>query len=177
MIAIGQPGAPPRIQLRCSLDKASKYLAEGEVALEVAGVGDYLIAADGQSIGLRPVLLEEQRERLWSRVKLLRARAEGAGCATPAGIVQTDAASMSRIAAAALDASIAQAAGQLYSVSWTMADNTSVALDAAGMIAIGAAVSQHMTDCHVRSQTLRSQIEAADLSSISAIDIEAGWPA
>jgi len=106
-----------------------------------------------------------------------RDRAEFSGCMTALGRMDTDADSQRKINGSVTMALIAQAAGQPFSIEWTMADNATVIHDGPAMIAAGVAVGQHVSACHEHALALKSAIEvAADILALSEIDIEAGWP-
>lgn len=173
IFAIGAPGAPPRILLTAN-DQATAALsaAVGEVAVPVAEVGDYVIDADGVQASFRVPALDEMRATLWDAVKVLRRRAEQAGCMTSFGPVQTDANSRSIIASYA--ASADDLGGQ---IAFTLAENQQVELDAAGLRSVNLAVTNHLAACHANAQWLRALIDAAtSAQALAAIDIDAGWP-
>lgn len=119
------------------------------------------------------------RSMKWEAVKARRELAELGGCQTAYGRVDTTDISKLKINGAVTMAQIAVGQSQPFSISWTMADNTDVALDGAQMIEVGLAVGQHVSACHDVARQLREQIMAEDISiaDIEAIDIEsAGWP-
>ena len=85
--------------------------------------------------------------------------------------------SVQRITAAALAAQAALAAGQPFSLDWTCADNSTLTLDAAGMIGMPVALARHAAVLHDHARALKMTTEAAiDQVEMSAIDIQAGWP-
>jgi len=115
----------------------------------------------------------------WAAAKALRDAAIDGGC-TVAGIgrFDTDLISRSNINGAVTGAMIAQAASQTFAVTWKLADNSIIGLDAADMITAGLAVLTHVSACHAVAQTIGLAIEAAqDFAALEAIDIESGWPA
>jgi hypothetical protein len=115
---------------------------------------------------------------LWEEVRAIRADKVDGGATTPFGRVDTDKLARTNISGAALSAVIAQGASAPYSVEWTLADNSSVVLNAAEMIGLGLAVMQHVDACYNRARALRNLINAApDMAELLAIDITAGWPA
>lgn len=114
----------------------------------------------------------------WSAVKRRRDIAIDSGAQTPHGPVDSYPSARLNIAGAAQAASIAKAAGQSFSVNWTLLDNSVVTLDAEAMIAVGLAVVQHIGAAHDHARDLRGLIEAAaDIPTLLAIDIEQGWSA
>lgn len=115
--------------------------------------------------------LSEVREDQWRQIKAAREAAEWGGFDTPFGRFDSDPASQTKIIGAAQLASIALAQGAPFNIEWTLQDNTRVSLDAAQMIAVGAALANHVNAIHQRGRQLRAQIEAAatlaDLESIT----------
>lgn len=106
-----------------------------------------------------------------------RDRAEFSGCNTLLGRMDTDADSQRKINGSVTMALIAQAAGQPFSIDWTMADNSTVAHDGPAMIAAGVAVGMHVSACHENALALKAAVDAAaDVVALAAIDIEEGWP-
>lgn len=53
---------------------------------------------------------------------------------------------------------------------WTAADDSEVPMDAAGLIALGAAVTLHVNAQHVKSRQLKAQIEAVEIPENGTID-------
>ncbi len=76
-------------------------------------------------------------------------------------IVEADAKSREKITGAALMALIAQSTGQLYSQSWTCADNTQLTLDAVGMISLGSACFQKISSLHAAAVSAKDAISNA----------------
>lgn len=86
--------------------------------------------------------------------------------------------SVQRITAAALAAQAILASGQSYSVDWTCADNSTLPLDAHGVIGIPVALTQHAAALHDHARALKAAVAAAgSAEELAAIDIQAGWPA
>lgn len=113
----------------------------------------------------------------WEAVKAKRTEVQTGGCNTPSGRAQTDLESLGLINGAVTMAILSLQASAPYSIEFTLADNTSIALDAAGMIALGQAVGIFIAVSHARSVALRAAIDAAaDPAALDAIDIESGWP-
>lgn len=155
-----------------------------------AATGDYLWhgvcpaeavkdqAGEGQrALATSALTLEGNRLVIWEAVRNQRNAATDAGAPTPFGAVDSDEAARSNVSGAALGALIAKSAGAPYAVTWTMLDNTTVTLDADGMIGLGLAVLTHVNACHERAREFRAQIEAtANMAELLAIDVTAGWP-
>lgn len=124
------------------------------------------------------VSLARAKAAAWAAVKAKRAAVQIGGCATTLGPVQTDLESRGLINGAVTMAMLALSAGAPFEMAFTLADNSTVAIDAAGMIALGQAVGAFIATAHARSVALRALIDAAgDIAAIEAIDIETGWPA
>uniref|UniRef100_UPI000A946295 DUF4376 domain-containing protein n=1 Tax=Gulbenkiania mobilis TaxID=397457 RepID=UPI000A946295 len=64
-----------------------------------------------------------------------------------------------------------------FSLEWTCADNSTLTLDAAGVIGMPVALAQHAAALHAHARTLKAAAEAAvDQADLAAVDIHAGWP-
>lgn len=115
--------------------------------------------------------LDSVKAHTWERIKAARNTAETADFLCGGGLYQVD---KDRIVGAAQLALIAQAAGQPYSIDWTLSDNTQVTLDAAGMMAVGAALGEQVATTFAIGRELRGQIAAA--TSIDTLEAIV-WPA
>lgn len=122
--------------------------------------------------------LDQVQARKWDQVKSLRREKELAGADTPIGVVQSDDLSKVKINGLVTMAMIANLNQQPFDESFTLADNSIVALDATTAITMGVAVAQHVSAAHARARQLRDEIYAADatVDSVQAIDITTGWP-
>lgn len=114
--------------------------------------------------------LDSVKARTWERIKQVRALAESADFVCCGAMYQAD---KDRIVGAAQLALMAQAAGQPYSIDWTLSDNTHLTLDAAGMIAVGAALGAHVAEAFAIGLQLRGQIATA--TSFEELDAIV-WP-
>lgn len=144
-----------------SLERALVGLAEGLFA-----GGEYVVdpAADD---------LETARARKWAQIKGLRDSLESGGFEVPGlGRFDSNAESRARIVGAAMAAKIAQDSGQAYSIRWTLADNTTVDLGAADVIAVGFALLAHTDGIHQRSRQVYDLIQAAETAEQVA---DIGW--
>lgn len=114
--------------------------------------------------------LATARARQRAIINAARNAAQDGGAETPSG--RFDSASRSRefLNGAVVAAQIALAQGQAFSISWTLANNSVVQLDAAQLIAAGLAVAAHVDAMHSRARVLKSRIDAAaTLAAIAAI--------
>ncbi|MGK5031518.1 DUF4376 domain-containing protein [Janthinobacterium sp. MDT1-19] len=160
-LAWNTPLQMPLFQLQGDLGSiAERWLATDAVSPFAGGS----IAAD------RSDTLDTARARAWTRIKQARSLAEAADFVCCGVMYQAD---KDRIVGATQLALMAQAAGQPYSIDWTLSDNTHVPLDAAGMIAVGAALGAHVTGAFAICLQLRGQIAAA--TSFEALDAIV-WP-
>jgi hypothetical protein len=101
------------------------------------------------------------KSKTWERIKAARTAAESAGFLFNGVRYDSDPLSLQRISSAVTLAILAQSAGQPFAIDWTVADNSVVALDAAGMIGVGLACGQYVASVFDRARVLREQIEAA----------------
>ena len=127
-----------------------------------------------------PPTLEERKTAIWETVKAKREAltdSPGATVQTPVGEVQSDAKSQQKILGLVQMAVLANLNSQPFSEEFTLADNTTVTLDAAQMISLGVAVGENVADVYAHARTLRGEIEAApDDAALDLIDRETGWP-
>lgn len=135
-------------------------------------------AGEGQrALATSALTVNGNRLIVWEQVRTLRNENIDAGAPTPFGVVDSDEQARSNVSGAALGALIAKSAGVPYSVTWTMLDNSTAALDADQMIAMALAILTHVNACHERARELRAEIEAAaTMAELLAINIAAGWP-
>ena len=91
---------------------------------------------------------------------------------------QSDERSVARLNSTALTAQAALMAGQPAAFpDWLAADNTPLPVDAAGMLALQASLTQHAGALHQHSRSLKLLVEAAEtVADLKMIDINAGWP-
>lgn len=135
-----------------------------------AGAGERALATSELTV-------EGNRLSVWDAVKLQRDAHIDGGASTPYGIADSNELARSNVSGAALAALIAKNANAPFAITWTMADNSTVALDADGMIAMGVAVMAHVDACHAHARLLRGAIETApDMATLLSIDVTAGWP-
>lgn len=103
------------------------------------------------------------------------AAAAGAGCSSPRGLLQSNAATEAKLASYAMQA-IAQ--GEAFvPIAFTMADNTVQIHDGQAIVAAHLAVARYSAACHDRYEQLRAELgAAADLSAVGAVNFDQGWP-
>ncbi|MGX9773399.1 DUF4376 domain-containing protein [Janthinobacterium aestuarii] len=132
--------------------------------------GAHHIYDAGADLWIDTKTLEGTRISTWARIKLAREAAELSDF-TCAGLrYQADKA---RITGAAHMALLAQVAGLPYSIDWTLSDNTTVTLDAAGMIAVGAALVAQVSGAFAIARGLRELIATEEtIGQLEAIV----WP-
>jgi hypothetical protein len=170
--AIGTPGQVVRMFIDVpSADALAHNLNDGERAVEVKAVGDFVISQSGTEVEARPVPLDEARAALWEAVKSIREKAEAAGCNTPWGVVQTDTESQSLIATAAMSGVLADGP---YQRNWTFADNSRQLLDASQLKLLNSIVQTHVEACRTRANELRDVIYSTN--DLAAINVHDGWP-
>jgi Domain of unknown function (DUF4376) len=107
-----------------------------------------------------------------------RNRRETAGFPYQGKTLDSDPVSVQRITVAVQAAQAALSAGQPFAVEWVCADNTTLALDAAGLIGMPVALAAHANALHMHGRSLKAQITAAtNAAELDAIDVLTGWPA
>jgi len=171
-LAIGHKGGPIRMFTR-NPAQARGQLQAGEVVVPSDNDMAVSISADGLTVLNAVTSLAELKAARWSEAKTVRDTVAAGGCSTPLGRVQTDAASYQRI----LGAMIAAQNDTMYSVEWTMADNSIMEHDAAAVISMGLAVTEFLNACQSVGETIRATIEAAtDADALASVDVAAGYP-
>jgi hypothetical protein len=102
---------------------------------------------------------------------------EGKVAPTPFGPVNSDADSRGKINGLVMMALLAKQAGVTFGQGFTLADDTTVQLNADQMIALGVAVGTYVSRVHGRARVLKEAIAAAEtVEDVNAIDITSGWP-
>lgn len=172
-------------------DYALIELAHGErqFVLDVSVYGDdCTIIAEGIDLPTDPeaelvdgdwiVPLGVQQERAWSAVKAKREQLETGTAPTPLGArVQIDEASKAKIMGLLNMARLAEEAEQPFAEQFTMADNSVVTLDNAGVRQLALAAGEYVSQVYARARALRAAIDAVEtIEDLDAIDLEAGWP-
>lgn len=135
------------------------------------------LLSDVEVLALSKMSVSEAKAALLAAINAERDRREEAGFPYRGQILDSTPRSVQRITAAALAALAALASGQPYIVEWTCADNSTLTLDAAGVIGIPVALAQHAAALHAHARSLKAAVEAAGSEAeLVAIDIHAGWP-
>lgn len=106
--------------------------------------------------------LLEIKEAKISSLKGGRNKAEFAGFTWDGSVFDSDAISQSRIQGAVQLAMTLQAAGEAFSIDWTLADNTVRTLNFNDMIAVGLALGQHIQYCHGKYNQLKAQVNQCE---------------
>lgn len=102
-----------------------------------------------------------QQQALLALNKSLRDLDEFSGFFWDGYFFDSDSLSQQRIQGAVQLALLASAAGQPFSITWTLANNASVTLDSSQMIAVGLALGAHIQATHERARLTRQAILAA----------------
>lgn len=124
-----------------------------------------------------PEELAEAKLSLRAAINQRRDAEMSAPVATPAGVVDADDSSIKKINGAVTMAILSQMSAQPFELVWTLADNSTVTLDAEAAIAMGMAVAQHVDACHQHARLLKEAAdEAESFADLADIQIDAGWP-
>lgn len=120
-----------------------------------------------------PRTLSDLQATKWAEIKASRVASEAGGFLVNGVGYDSSEPSVTRISGAVQMAMIANAAGQPFSIDWTLADNTVASLNAAQMISVGLALGTHISTQHEKARLLRVRIEAAlDAAALEAIQWE-----
>lgn len=118
-----------------------------------------------------PRTLLDLRDQRKAEIKTRRDAVEFGGFTYNSWVFDSDPKSQTRIIGTVVLANAAIAAGQPFSVTWKLKDNSSVELDAPTMVAVGQALFQHVGTAHATKTALDALIDAsADPQSVN-------WPA
>jgi hypothetical protein len=119
--------------------------------------------------------LDILKARKWEDIKFYRDLHRHMGCDTPKGRMDNDPESQAKVNGAV---TMAQLLGDVFSIDWTMEDNSVVTHNKAEMEAAGVAMGEFDATCHAIAQALRAATNAAaSEAELDAIDITAApWP-
>lgn len=146
---------------------------ENDIKAQVADGGKYYIVP-AEVAQFLPINMEPLRAMLRGKLREMRDDAQAAGCLTPFGTVDSDQASQLKILGAVVTAQISPPE---WSIDWTMADNSVVSMSAAGVTAMGVAVSSHVNNCHQYARALSAELDSAnDIPDAYAVLENAEWP-
>ena len=110
----------------------------------------------------------------WTAIKVSRDAAINSPLVTPHGIFDSDPLSRANIAGAVALAQTLAAATPPFSITYTLADNTSVVLDGPGMVSVGLLLGAKVQAAFATARALRVRIDAAmTADAVAAIT----WPA
>ena len=146
-------------------DGLEEYLSDADIAPYQEGKNDM---ADARRY-IRDVINTLRDQAIASGIEYLGARYD------------TDPKSISNINGAATLAVIANAAGQPFSIEWTLEDDSSVMLDGEQVTGLAQAVGWQIGECHRVSRMHKEVIEAlivngATADQIMEADVTTGWP-
>lgn len=117
--------------------------------------------------------LDRARAAKWAEVKSQRDAREFGLFSWDGHVFDGDQQSQSRINQAALGAYAALTADQPWSIEWTLADNASITLTAADMVAVAQALGANINAAHADARLMRAAIESATtVAQLEAVD----WP-
>lgn len=137
-------------------------------------MGEYSLVEAPPPPEPEPPTLEETRALALDALASRRYLAEIGGVTFNGMTILTDRESRNNLTAAYVRA----LADSDFSARWKIAPGQHVELDATTIIAIGAAVADHVQACFDHEADLAALIVAAeDAAALEAIDITAGWPA
>jgi hypothetical protein len=120
-----------------------------------------------------PRTLADVKAARWREMKRHRDLLEASGFPYMGKRLDSDARSVQRINTAVQAAQAALASNEAFSITWTCADNSTLALDGTAMLGVPVALAVYADQLHQACKTLRAQIEAATTpAQVQAI----AWP-
>ncbi|MDU4960212.1 MAG: DUF4376 domain-containing protein [Sporomusaceae bacterium] len=115
--------------------------------------------------------MSTRKAALRAAINAERDRREQGGFEYEGKRFDSDATSVIRINAAVNTAVAAVLTESPFTVDWTAADNTTMALDAAGFMALSMALAAHSNEQHVRARALKEQLDQAeDEAAVAMVD-------
>lgn len=131
-----------------------------------------------ESVVAENISVEDRKVAMVETIKTIRdANIAGGVNVAGVGVFDSDDTARLNITGAVVMAQVAIAAGSPFSMSWKLANNSIVTLNATQMISVGIAAGTHVAACHARAQALGISVQgAADHTALDAIDLNAGWP-
>jgi len=149
-------------------------------AIEVAEDQSYICTGcilDARRVAIVAAEAEDLSIARAARIEQLKAERDAlqdGGCMTPLGRMDSNSRSREFLNGAVAAAQVALAAGEAWSIAWTMEDNSIVVHDAAQIVAAGLAVAAHVVAMHAIYTGLRGAVEAAE--TVAAVEAVV-WPA
>ncbi|APW38439.1 hypothetical protein RD110_15560 [Rhodoferax koreense] len=152
-------------------DDATHYMRDGlPVPYPTRPEGAYWTFDYQAGSWLDPRDLQAKKDARWAVIKAAREQAEFGGFAWDGSTFDSNAISQSRIQGAVLLAGMAPD----FTITWTLSDNSTRLLDAAGMVAVGAALGVHVGTQFEIARQLRDAIYSATTpEAVAAVT----WPA
>lgn len=158
--------------------------------IDPAGVYDFeavssfwstLAAADPRKLtesDLAPITMEQARAAKLSAIHVERDRRIAAGVSFSGALYDSDDKAQIRVTGALMQLSLAASAGQTPPpVNWVAMDDSVHALDMAGLIGLGQAISGRLSACVLAANTHKIALDGlSDAEAVLAYDIGAGWP-
>jgi hypothetical protein len=172
--AVGKPGDAPTFII-CDEGAIESHCGNGEIAFlsDLPAIGKLVINESGDDVLVIDPTLAENQSYTIELVNRIRSKAQGLGCMTAKGMIDTDDFARSNLAlhaAAAPD-------DPSWSVLWTMHDNSQAAHSKADLVAALQIVAAYHAACHARARDLKAEIRAAtSQDALDAIDYTSLWP-
>ena len=133
------------------------YIVAGEVTPLPPKPSDCHVFNYADRVWVDPRTLDDLKAAKWAEIRLARDAADFNGFVWQGRRFDSDQISQGRITGAVQLAQMSPS----FSISWTLADNTVMDLDADQMQAVGAALGAHVSAQHSLARQLRTQINAA----------------
>lgn len=121
--------------------------------------------------------LTELQAQAWGRIKSERDRREQAGAPYLGKVLDSDEKSVTRISIAVQAAQAAISAGTVFSLDWTMQDNSVVTMDAEQVVGMSVALAVHSNAFHQAARVARIAIdEAKSDKEVETVEKAIVWP-
>ncbi len=157
---------------------AAAFAAHGDgAAIAVYGPADYRVHTGSGSPAWAESALSAAQSAAIAQINATRDATEQGTFTYLGKQIDADPVSVQRITVACNTAQMAIAANVPYSLEWSCADNSLLALDAAGVLGMMQALGSHGLATHMHARGLKTAVLAATtVAQVVAVDLVTGWP-
>jgi|GEM_PF-6251990 len=151
--SLNYPNGVPVPNIQITKEQHADFFARGQNYRVIDGEWTY-VEPQGST-------LEELKELKRQQINDIRNAEEQSVFLFAGNPYDADKDSVQRISIAAQNAVVTKMAGVPFKETWTLADNTTVILDADGMLGVSQALAVHSATVHAIARQLKEQIDAA----------------
>lgn len=157
-------------------DLNMQYLMQGTPVLSSKGHWEQQWEVHNYPLEQAESNLAAAKEQMLNSITAKRNIAEESGFMYMNKLIDSDSRAVQRITTAVQAAQVALATSTPFELSWMCADNTTLALDAEGMLGMSVALTMRGNTIHQNSRNLKAQVQVCTNSTgLAAVDINTGW--